>query len=131
MNPEFNMQGLYAYNRQQIQSLLGWDDLTYCEVQYRMGLRYLNEVLMPGPGTKAYLERSALYWQWWIGEWNRHDHHIVIPALRHGFTEPVRDYIYSHSPEFLLLHPSYPAMEESYAYMLGNIYNQKSYYPYE
>ena len=53
--------------------LLCWSQEELEQLRYQNGLRYLREVLTLPDEYAAKVERSRLFWSWWINAWRRRD----------------------------------------------------------
>lgn len=59
--------------KQQIQQTLGITHEQYCELQYNMGLSYLNlETEGNYPQTQIVAE-TKVFWSWWMNHWYKRD----------------------------------------------------------
>ena len=59
--------------------LLQWDDLTYAEFQYDMGLFYLRQYIPQDKWGQDLLQRTRLFWNWWKTQWtNRDDAYLSV-----------------------------------------------------
>lgn len=108
--------------RTQLQSMLNWDDLQYCEFQMEMGMKYLDRIAGPGEIGVKELSQSKLYWNWWKNHWNRRDQEFLndlVVTIASGLEEIRQEYMYWHSPYNITVRPHKPIMEESFSKMIG------------
>lgn len=115
---------LVEVNQQQVQRLLGWDDLMYGIFQNEKGLEYLRRVVGSDEKGIKMLMRSELFWRWWVNHWNRRDEEFLGYAK--ATPQHMREAYYHdlHDADGFEFYPHRIIMEQSYAEMVGNLIDQ-------
>ncbi len=105
----------YKANRERVLYLLRWNAEQYGRYQMEQGLAYLTDYLGYDETTVMVMERSKVFWSWWINQWNIRDAQIFLPACsRLPLTMLEKVYTDVHSIRFLRVHPSRSVLQESY-----------------
>lgn len=119
---------LLTTTKQQVQSLLQWDDLQYGQFQYDQGLLYLQHNMLGGDDTwLSELSRSPIFWQWWVNQWNIRDKQFlkdVWPVTGGHHNLMVDQYEGLHDHLNLDCKPHKAVMQKTYAAMMGKFIDQ-------
>lgn len=108
--------------------LLGWDEQQYADFQYECGLRYLRHSIPADNWGQDWLQRAAIFWNWWKNEWCRRDAEFCEPE--EGWhpellgTENMRRlYHHEHNPIVLAseIYPNRVVLDESYNQMISEL----------
>jgi hypothetical protein len=92
--------------KREICRLLKWDELQYCEFQYRYGCEYLQHFLPGDPVGIDLLLKQRLYWNWWKNQWHNRDHAFLASVALHLVSLTMEDltviYTYHHDVRILV-----------------------------
>lgn len=124
MNHIEQQRQLFAKNRDIIQQLIGWDDLTYTTFQYESGLIYLEETMLLHEYEQKMLSSDEMFWKWWVNQWNIVDSIMLPVCQRRCHPLSLKEYINRHSLAMTSVYPDHELIEESYAKMIGE-FNDK------
>jgi hypothetical protein len=110
--------------RQQVMTLLRWDESQFAEFQYKTGKQYLQSYISSDPEGIDMLVGSRIFWNWWKNQWLARDMSFLtgnIHKLNHATALNI--YLCLHNPD-ALIHSIYPGgavLEDSYAQMIRNL----------
>lgn len=114
-------------SKERIMRLLEWNELQYCDFQYRMGLEFLQEYIPGAPEGIAYLERHPVFWAWWRNQWTLRDEIYLnsdISTVRLRLRQNI--YIQKNNPRALAegITPPAKVLEDSYAQMIQETFKE-------
>lgn len=114
---------LNAITKSEVQQLLQWDDLQYGQFQFDAAYAYLRDSMQLEDCWINSMTKVERFWQWWINQWNQRDIHCFLPNV-HKFEVPASDiYRFIHSAKFIDHHPSKQLLDEAYAKMVGDTWD--------
>ena len=104
--------------KQQVETLLNWTKLEYCNFQFEMGLRYLNLELEQDSVAVKKVSQTALFWAWWRNHWAMRDKEFLN---RTKFTQNEWVYKAFNDPETIQFSSSNPHLKRSYMQMASKL----------
>lgn len=83
----------HAALKRQACQLLEWDDDTYCNYKYQIGVAYLHWLLPCDETLRKEFECSKFFWNWFKNQWAAYEGHFInglqeekyqnnLPAIR-------------------------------------------------
>lgn len=115
-----------ARSQRRVQYLLQWDDLTYGNMKFKAGLRYLAYYLRGDEDSIKLLSYNRIFWQWWKNHWTIREEAWLEDAeklekLQLGVRR--NSYRVIHNPAALAneIHPNAVVLDDSYAQMISEL----------
>lgn len=104
--------------KQQIQQTLGITHEQYCELQFKMGLSYLNlETEGNYPQTQIIAE-TKFFWSWWMNHWYKRDEtFLALPK----FLKSKADYVEFNNPNSTTFNNVNGQLYKSYALLVRKL----------
>jgi hypothetical protein len=112
----------------QIQALLGISAEQYAEHVWDMGLRYAYHYTNEDDQAVRLMTQCKSYWSWWQNQFDLIDQRFL--ACYSSFRTPeaqqamYQAWQYEHTPECLKAFPGALVMEETYARMIGEAFDE-------
>ncbi len=116
---------LFARNKKKVQALLGWDDLQYGNFQFETAYDYLKQSMKLDDYWIEALTHVKGFWNWWINTWNLRDCHHYLPAAKRLAPDQYEStYRLMHSIPYIDWYPGRQIMDEAYAVMIGECWDE-------
>jgi hypothetical protein len=125
-----------AANKAKVIELLYWNEMQYCTFQYECGLAYLRHYITHDQWGQDMLQRSKMFWAWWLNQWAMRDNDFVCQftegmavnddGVLQGWLSPGNlriFYRYAHDPATLAsdIYPNRVVLDESYNQMIASL----------
>ncbi|TZF81790.1 hypothetical protein FW774_17185 [Pedobacter sp. BS3] len=112
-------------NKQQVMRLLGWTIDQYAEYQESKGLEYIRKLIAADDWSVNNVAKAPLFWRWWVNHWNARDTEFIGWATGYK-NRPflLRQYESLNDVDGFEFWPHRVIMEQSYAYMIGDLNRQ-------
>lgn len=114
--------------QQRIQKLLGITADQYAEYVWDLGLKYAYHYTNEDDEAVRFMTQCKSYWAWWQNQFDLIDEQFIAcygrfenPASREAI---INAWLYDHSPSSLRAFPGSMVMEETYARMIGEAFDE-------
>lgn len=114
--------------QQKIQAMLGITAEQYAEHVWDLGIRYAYFYTNEDDEAVRLMTQCKSYWNWWQNQFDLIDQRFLACYI--GFKTPeaqqamYQAWLYDHSPECLRAFPGAQVMEETYARMIGEAFDE-------
>jgi hypothetical protein len=114
--------------KSQIETLLGWNNSTFCHFQEAMGYTYLKDELGSDFQSARELVYMKTFWNWWKNQWVKRDMQFLKDVMATGKKLPQSiyrkeriesTYMQYHKANSILFSPHKETMRASYCRFIG------------
>jgi hypothetical protein len=123
-----HLEQIRAENQQvkaQIQTLLDWDNHTFCHFQEAMGYAYLSSEDILSSMAVQELTYMKSFWSWWRNQWVKRDiqflQDVMVSTALPSKSKIVTRYQQYHQTKASLFKPHKEVLRQSYARFIGKL----------